>query len=83
MYLDKNYLSKFKVSNSSEEKELCREIYEHFKPEFNFGMLVVMCRRNGNQAIREIFEEVKKSDSSEPARLFLYLVKKYGTKFEN
>ena len=85
MEINKDYLSKFKIgkSNSSEEKELCREIWEWSGKTFNFGMLIVFCRRNGIQCVRECFIESVKSGSADPKKLFMYLVKKNGTKFND
>lgn len=86
MELDRDkYLKRFDVgdSKSSEEKELCREIYEWAGKKLNFGMLVVMCRRNGIQCVRECWVEAQKSGGDDPVKIFMWSLKKYGTKFNN
>ncbi len=77
MELTPDYLNKFQVGkNTSEEKELCREIWEWSGKKLSFGMLIKMCRNNGVQCVREVFNETVKSSARDPIALFIWSIGK-------
>lgn len=75
-----NYTQKLKVVKSNPNRELAVEIYNHFGKKLPFPAIMSMIKRNGAWCMRELFIEAQKEHHELP--LFMWRVKKYGTKYE-
>ena len=62
----------------SEANELVKEIHASMK-DIPFWRLHQLIKKNGEQCVRECFHEAQGGDN--PTALFLWMLKKYQTKF--
>lgn len=66
----------------TKEQELCSLIYEESGKRLSFPLLMRFCKTHGTIAVREIWEEVKKSNPKDGVSLFMFLIGKNKIVYE-
>jgi len=78
---DYSKIKKPKVFNR--EMDLADQVYEYFKKELDFPLIMKLIKTKGYQFIYECFNDSRKSDFSHKLELFLSLVGKTKIKWLN
>ena len=68
------YNKAFKIGGN-ELHFLADELYSYFNKQIAFSRLMRIIKTTGKQCVRELFEEVKKSEAENRLSLFLWKIK--------
>lgn len=76
------YMDRFKVTTrrpATKEQLLADDIWNYFYKKLPFPRIMRMIKEKGDQAIYEVWNEVKQSDCKDPLALFIWKTKKNKT----
>lgn len=65
----------------TKEQALAEEIFNHFGKKIRYPMLMGIIKTQGEQAVRELFNETIKGEAKNPLALFMWKIGKNKTRF--